>query len=103
MLLLLLSLLAACCCAEKLNGFVLTTYTPGAYSAPAAGVALQEMAATNVRIVQIMSTWFVSNSVNATTVAPSSSSPSDADVLSAIASARSAGLAVALKPHRQEG
>ncbi len=99
MLLLLLSLLAACCCAEKLNGFVLTTYTPGAYSAPAAGVALQEMAATNVRIVQIMSTWFVSNSVNATTVAPSSSSPSDADVLSAIASARSAGLAVALKPH----
>ena len=82
-----------------MRGFVLTTYSPGAYSAPAASEALAEMAGTGVRVVELMATWYVANSVNATSVAPSRASPTDADVLSALASAARAGLAVALKPH----
>ena len=91
---------AAAARATPMNGFVLTSYTPGAYSAPPAAAALAEMAATNVRVVQVMATWYVANAVNATAIAPApASSPTDADVLSAIGSARAAGLAVALKPH----
>ncbi len=82
-----------------MRGFVLTTYSPGAYSAPAAAEALAEMAATGVRVVELMATWYVANSVNATDVAPSRASPTDTDVLSALASAARAGMAVALKPH----
>jgi hypothetical protein len=85
--------------ASVLNGFVLTTYSPGVYSSNVSAQALREMAQTNVRVVQVMFTWYVPNSVNSTSIAPTGSSPTDADVLAAIASARAAGMQVALKPH----
>jgi len=85
--------------ASPLRGFVYTSYSRGGYSAPASAASLREVAAANVRVIELMSTWYVANSVNATAVAPAAQSPSDDDVRAAMRDARAAGLAVALKPH----
>jgi hypothetical protein len=67
--------------ASPLRGFVYTSYSRGGYSAPASAASLREVAAANVRVIELMSTWYVANSVNATAVAPAAQSPSDVPAL----------------------
>ena len=81
-------------------GFTYTSYSAGGYSTNASRVSLGEVAATGVRVIELMATWYVDNVTNATTVyADARASPTDADVLRAAADAAEAGLAVAWKPH----
>ena len=85
---------------SRFDGFVLTSYREGGFSTADAALAVANAAATNIRVVEIMSTWYVDNVVNSTTISPRASlSPSDADVLAAIDNAQRNGLDVALKPH----
>jgi len=85
---------------DPIKGFVLTSYAPGEYSSPKSSAAVQAMAATGIQAVEIMATWFVDNSVNSTRIYSSPSrSPTDADVLKAVADAHGKGLVVYLKPH----
>jgi hypothetical protein len=96
-----LLLLAAISTARaRFDGFVLTSYSEGGYSTPAAAQAVANAAATNIKVVEIMATWYVENVVNSTTISSRASlSPSDADVLAAIDNAHRNGMQVALKPH----
>ena len=83
-----------------MKGFVLSSYNEGDYSSNASRASIFKAAATGVRVVEIMSTWFVDNVVNSTRVYPvPQRSPSDADVYAAIRNAHDAGMTVALKPH----
>ena len=83
------------------QGFCYTTYSNGTYSSNASTAALSLIASPSVgvRSVQIMATYFVANSVNATFIHATGASPSDADVAAAIRDALSAGLTPILKPH----
>jgi hypothetical protein len=82
-----------------MHGFVYTSYDKGTYSSPTSTLALQKLASTNVRVIELMATYYVDNSVNATSIHATQSTPTDADILRAIADAHAAGLQVALKPH----
>lgn len=46
-----------------------------------------------------MFTYYVANTMNDTDIRPTSSSPTDSDILKAISDAHAAGMSVALKPH----
>lgn len=83
------------------EGFCYTTYSNGTFSTNASTAALSLMASPSVgvRSVEIMATYFVANSVNATLIRATGASPSDADVAAAIRDALSAGLTPILKPH----
>jgi len=82
------------------RGFVYTSYSSGGYSRNASAVSLREAAATGVRVIELMATYYVDNAVNATRIsADASASPTDADIVRALADAASAGLRVAMKPH----
>ena len=82
---------------SRLRGFVYTSYSSGGFSANASDASLDDVAATGVQIVEIMWTYYVANSVNATSIFAARNSPTDANVLHAIAAARARGLAVAMK------
>lgn len=91
--------IAAAAAEPPMRGFVYTSYASGGFSSNASTTSLLEVAATGVRVVEIMATYYVANSVNATKITPNPNSPTDADVVRAIHDAHAAGLAVALKPH----
>ena len=80
-------------------GFAYTTYAAGTYSSNASAAALRLLAATGVQSVEIMVTYFVANSVNATRIFADASSPTDADMVAVLRDARAAGLTPILKPH----
>jgi hypothetical protein len=84
----------------KFKGYVYFTYQAGAYSSSQSTRSLAALAALGVDTVEIGVTYYVANSVNATLIQPiPGKSPSDSDVLKAIADAKSLGMQVALKPH----
>lgn len=86
--------------AVPFHGFVYTSYSAGGFSKNASTVSLQEVAATGVRVIELMATYYVANTVNATLISPDAvASPTDADVRRALTDAKLAGLAVAMKPH----
>ncbi len=83
-----------------LKGFVYTSYSAGGYSNPASDASLSEVVATGVETIEVMATYYVANSVNATLiVADPRMTPTDEDILHAIATAKSLGLRIAFKPH----
>jgi len=83
------------------QGFSYVTYSAGSFSQPSSTKSLSLMASPSVgiRAVEIMATYFVANSANATAIHPTASSPTDADVAAAIRDALAAGLTPVLKPH----
>lgn len=82
-----------------LKGFVYTSYTSGGYSNNASDASLAEVAQIGVEVIEIMATWYVDNVVNATQIYQHpSKSPTTADILHAIATAKSKGLKIAFKP-----
>ena len=90
---------AAAAAAPAYKGFVYASFSRGGFSSNASDASLDDVAATRVEVIELMATYYVANSVNATAIAPSAYSPSDADVLHAVAAARARGLRVAFKPH----
>lgn len=88
------------CGAAPMRGFVYTSYAAGGYSSAASAASLREAAATGVRVIELMATYYVANAVNATRIAAdAAASPTDADIARALGDAAAAGLRVAFKPH----
>ena len=83
-----------------MKGAVLACYARGCYSTPASAAVVREMAATGITHVELMATYYVANTVNATAIfADAAKSQSDDDVLAAIAALRASNITVSLKPH----
>ncbi len=96
-------LLAACLAApgaahaEWQRGVAYTTYSAGAYAAPASDASLARLAQDGNSHVAIVVTRYMADPTS-TAVAPTSSTPTDASLLHAMRTARALGLSVTLKP-----
>ena len=94
------ALCAAAVSASPMRGFVYTSYSAGGFSTDASALSLRQAAATGVRVIELMATYYVDNTVNATRIsADAAASPTDADIARALADASAANLQVAFKPH----
>lgn len=95
-----LAAMSAASAKHLFEGFVLTSYRKGEYVQSSTAQVAAQMAQTGVRAVEVMFTYYVQNSVNSTQIfADPEQSPSDDDVLNAIAQVHKAGMAVTMKPH----
>lgn len=81
-----------------MKGFVYTSYSANGFQMANQDAA--NMASLGIRVVEVMATWYVENTVNATRIFQDpTKSPLDADVVRAIRAVQAAGMSVALKPH----
>lgn len=83
---------------ELQQGISYATWWAGNFSTPDADLSLARLADTGANWVSIVVTQYQDN-VNSTAIAPTDGSPTDADVIHAIAEAHDLGLKVMLKPH----
>jgi Glycoside Hydrolase Family 113 len=97
------ALAAACLAAPRAayadfqRGVAYTAYSANAYGAPASDASLARLAQDGNTDVEIVATVYMANPFS-TVVAPTSATPTDASILHAMATARSLGLRVTLKP-----
>jgi len=80
------------------SGMTHVSWSQGEYSSAAAITSEDALAATGGNWAGVLVTWYQANAT-ATTIAPASYSPSDTDVIAAIAELHNQGLKVMLKPH----
>jgi hypothetical protein len=78
------------------NGMDLISYSQGEYLS--SGEAAQTIRATGANYTAVMATWYV-QTYTSTSIAPSSYSPSDAAIVTAIRNLQAQGITVTLKPH----
>lgn len=83
---------------ELQKGISYATWWPGNYSTPDADLSLAWLADTGATWVSVIVTQYQDN-VDSTAIAPTEGTPTDADVVHAIAAAHDLGLKVMLKPH----
>jgi hypothetical protein len=78
------------------NGMDLISYSQSEYLS--SNEAAQTIRATGANYTAVMATWYV-QTYTSTTIAPDSSTPSDAAIVAAIQSLQAQGITVTLKPH----
>jgi len=83
---------------EKQKGYSYATWWPGNYSTPDADLALARLADTGATWLSLVVTQY-QDTIDSTTIGPTAGTPTDADVVHAIAEAHRLGLKVMLKPH----
>ena len=84
--------------AEKQKGISYASWWPGEYSHPNADLALANLADTGADWIALIVTHY-QDTISSTTIYTTTSTPTDADLVHAIAQAHSLGLKVMLKPH----
>jgi hypothetical protein len=84
--------------AEKQKGFTYASWESGEYSHPDADQALANLADTGADWIALVVTHYQDN-ISSTTIYTTTSTPTDTDLIHAIAQAHSLGLKVMLKPH----
>jgi hypothetical protein len=82
----------------SVNGFAFPSYSTGTYGSAAATSSLQSVTQTGANAVELNVTQYVANA-SGTTIASTSDTESDANLLAEISQAQSDGLQVFLAPH----
>ncbi len=82
---------------DKLQGYVLTTYSAGTYSSPACDASISNMSSTGIQVVEVVVTQYM-QTIWDTRIAPAPNSPTDDDMRHVIAQIKAQGMRVALKP-----
>ncbi len=82
----------------KQKGVSYVAWQPEEYSWPDSDLALAELRATGADWISLIVTQYQDNA-SSTVIAPTASTPTDADLIHAMARAHSLGLRVMLKPH----
>lgn len=80
------------------NGFTHTSFQANEYNTPAGMASQDALAATSVNWAGVLVTWYQADA-KATSIGPSSSTPTDAAVIAAIQEFHAKGVKVMLKPH----
>lgn len=82
-----------------MRGFVYSSWAANGYSTNASDAIVLQMPTLGIQVIELMWTFYVDNSVNATDVHPTSNTPTDDALRHAVAAAHAAGMSVAFKPH----
>jgi len=83
---------------EKQKGISYACWSPGLYSLPDSDLSLAHLAETGANWISLIVTCYQEN-LGSTRIAADESTPTDDDLIHAIAQAHSLGLKVMLKPH----
>lgn len=81
------------------HGMNFASWWNGTFAAPAAGEALDQLAATDVDTVVVVPTWYMDTSTDSAVYAHPQKTESLASIAAVLAAARARGFRVALKPH----
>jgi hypothetical protein len=98
--LLVVASLASCVFSQqKMKGYCLTSYSAEGYLSLESDAGIANLASLGVEYVEVMATWWIDNTVNATQIQPTDQSPTKEAIVHAITTAKSHGLKIVLKPH----